>query len=40
MSEGAYLYVVRCADGAYYTGTAWTGPETRVAHHNPGTYDG
>ena len=40
MSEGAYVYIVRCADGAYYTGTARNGLETRVAEHNAGTYDG
>jgi len=22
MSEGAYLYILRCADDSYYTGTA------------------
>jgi putative endonuclease len=38
--EGAYLYIVRCADGAYYTGTARNGLERRVAEHNAGTYDG
>jgi putative endonuclease len=40
MSEGAYLYIVRCADGAYYTGTTRHGLEARIAQHNAGTYDG
>jgi putative endonuclease len=40
MSDGAYLYIVRCSDGAYYTGTARRGLEMRVAEHNAGTYDG
>ena len=40
MGEGAYLYIVRCADGAYYTGTARHGLEQRVAEHNAGSYDG
>jgi putative endonuclease len=40
MSEGAFLYIVRCADNSYYTGTARTGLEQRVAEHNAGTYHG
>jgi putative endonuclease len=39
-AEGAYLYIVRCADGAYYTGTARNGLERRIAEHNAGAYDG
>jgi len=34
---GAYLYILRCADGSYYTGTARQGLERRVAEHNAGT---
>jgi putative endonuclease len=33
---GAYLYILRCADGSYYTGTARKGLELRVAEHNAG----
>ena len=40
MIEGAYLYILRCADGSYYTGTARSGLERRVAEHNAGTYGG
>lgn len=40
MPDGAYVYIVRCADGAYYTGTARHGLELRIAEHNAGTYDG
>jgi GIY-YIG catalytic domain len=40
MSEGAYLYILRCADDSYYTGTARSGLEQRVAEHNVGTYGG
>ena len=40
MIAGAHLYVVRCADGSYYTGTARAGLDQRVAQHNAGTYDG
>jgi len=38
--SGAYLYVLECCDGSYYTGTARSGLEQRVAEHNAGTYDG
>jgi putative endonuclease len=33
---GAYLYILRCADGSYYTGTARQGLEKRIAEHNAG----
>jgi putative endonuclease len=33
---GAYLYILRCSDGSYYTGTARQGLEQRVAEHNAG----
>ena len=37
---GAYLYIVLCADGSYYTGTARLGLEQRIAEHNSGAYGG
>jgi putative endonuclease len=40
MTDGAYPYIVRCADGSYYTGTARSGLERRVAEHNAGVYGG
>jgi putative endonuclease len=40
MPDGAYVYIVRCADGSYYTGTARQGLELRLAEHNAGAYDG
>lgn len=40
MNEGAYLYILKCADGSYYTGTARSGLEQRVAEHNAGYYGG
>jgi putative endonuclease len=40
MTDGAYLYILQCADGSYYTGTARAGLEQRVASHNAGTYGG
>lgn len=35
MAEEAYAYIVRCADGTYYTGWS-TDPERRLAAHNSG----
>ena len=40
MQDGAFVYILRCADGSYYTGTARQGLELRVAEHNAGTFDG
>jgi putative endonuclease len=40
MIEGAYLYILLCADGSYYTGTASKGLEARVGEHNAGSFDG
>src|SRR5262245_1979799 len=40
MFEGAYVYILLCADGSYYTGTARHGLEQRVAEHNGGHYGG
>jgi putative endonuclease len=37
---GAYLYIVRCADGSYYTGTTRASLELRIAQHNDGTFGG
>jgi putative endonuclease len=40
VNDGAYLYLLRCADGSYYCGTARQGLELRVAEHNAGAFDG
>jgi putative endonuclease len=40
MLDGAWLYILRCADGSYYVGTTRTSLEIRVAQHNAGTYGG
>jgi putative endonuclease len=40
MTDGAVLYILRCADDSYYTGTARSGLELRIAEHNAGRYDG
>ncbi|HVA14920.1 MAG TPA: GIY-YIG nuclease family protein [Stellaceae bacterium] len=36
----AYLYILRCRNGAYYVGTTRTSLELRVAQHNAGTFGG
>jgi putative endonuclease len=40
MSDGAFLYILQCADRSYYAGTARAGLERRVAEHNAGSYGG
>jgi putative endonuclease len=37
---GAYLYILRCADGSYYVGTTRASLEERIAQHDAGTFDG
>ena len=36
----AYVYILRCADGSYYTGSTRASMEERVAQHNAGTLGG
>jgi putative endonuclease len=38
--EGAWLYILRCADGSYYVGTTRTDLEIRVAQHQQGYFGG
>jgi putative endonuclease len=38
--EGAFLYILRCADGSFYIGTTRTALEIRIAQHNSGTFRG
>jgi putative endonuclease len=38
--EGAFVYIVRCSDGSYYTGRSSVSVEKRVSEHNLGVYDG
>jgi putative endonuclease len=38
--DGAHLYILRCADGSYYTGTTRDELERRVAEHNAGHFGG
>ncbi len=35
-----WVYILRCADGSYYTGVAQRDLERRVAEHNAGSFDG
>ncbi|MDX6806082.1 GIY-YIG nuclease family protein [Terrihabitans rhizophilus] len=36
----AWLYILRCSDGSYYTGTTRNSLDMRVAQHNSGTFRG
>jgi putative endonuclease len=38
--EGAFLYILRCADGSYYIGITRTAFEVRIAQHNAGALGG
>jgi len=40
MTEGAWLYILRCSDGSYYVGTTRDSLESRIALHNAGTFQG
>jgi putative endonuclease len=37
---GAWLYILRCADGAYYAGTTRATLERRLAEHQTGHFPG
>jgi putative endonuclease len=37
---GAWLYILRCADGSYYVGTTRADLETRVGQHQAGLFGG
>ena len=38
--DGAFLYILRCADGSMYVGTTRTDLEIRLAQHNAGSFGG
>jgi putative endonuclease len=40
MTDGAYLYILRCSDGSFYVGTTRSTLEARIAQHNAGTFAG
>jgi putative endonuclease len=37
---GAHVYMLRCADGSYYVGSARLGLDRRLSEHDNGTYGG
>jgi putative endonuclease len=37
---GAWLYILRCGDGAYYTGTTRSDLEKRISEHQTGALGG
>jgi len=37
---GAWLYILHCADGSFYTGTTRADLEKRIAEHQAGAFDG
>ena len=37
---GAYVYIVRCCDGSFYTGSTRGTLEGRVNQHNAGSFGG
>ncbi|NEW98718.1 GIY-YIG nuclease family protein [Rhodopseudomonas sp. BR0G17] len=40
MSEGAFLYIVQCADSSLYIGMTRGSLDMRIAQHNDGTFEG
>jgi putative endonuclease len=38
--DGAFLYILRCADGSFYIGVTRTALEIRIAQHNSGVLGG
>jgi putative endonuclease len=38
--SGAYVYILRCADGSYYVGTTRKSIEERISEHNAGLLGG
>ena len=40
MIEGAWLYILKCADDSYYVGTSRVSLEQKVAEHDAGHYGG
>jgi putative endonuclease len=37
---GAWLYILKCSDGSFYTGTTRASLEQRIAQHQTGAFDG
>jgi putative endonuclease len=40
MANAAFVYILKCADGSYYTGTTRGELEKRVTEHNAGLFAG
>ena len=40
LGMGAYVYIVRCSDGSFYTGSTRGSLEDRINQHNAGSFDG
>ncbi len=40
MINGAWVYILLCADGSYYVGSTTDDPEVRMGKHNAGVYGG
>ncbi|HEX2653841.1 MAG TPA: GIY-YIG nuclease family protein [Xanthobacteraceae bacterium] len=40
MADGAYLYILECSDGSYYTGTTRNSLEHRLSEHNSSHFSG
>jgi putative endonuclease len=40
MASGAWVYILRCADGSYYAGSTRTTLEQRIAEHDSGHFGG
>jgi putative endonuclease len=40
VNGGAFLYILRCADGKYYVGTTRKSLEERLGEHNAGLHKG
>lgn len=40
MINGAWVYILLCADGSYYVGSTTYDPDTRTGQHNAGTFGG
>ena len=40
LAMGAFVYILRCADGSYYTGKTQATLEQRIAEHQAGKHDG
>jgi putative endonuclease len=40
MTDGAWIYILRCSDGSYYVGSTREALETRIAQHNAAAFQG